>query len=107
MSLRQCVSDVRMWTPAGDQVVLAMGMLNIIHKAVLIVQWPPGLLNCIRALGGYTLSHSAESVFDTDTFKESEYLAHIHSTSGNVLLALNWYVLSIIGFAQLNTVSQV
>jgi hypothetical protein len=53
---------------------------------------PSGLLNCIRALGGYTLSHSAETVFDTDAFKEGEYLTHIHSTSGNLLLALNWCV---------------
>ncbi|KAJ7480148.1 hypothetical protein B0H11DRAFT_2026757 [Mycena galericulata] len=48
-------------------------------------------LNCVRALGGFTISNSAETAFDTETFKESEYYRHIHETSGNVPLALNWY----------------
>lgn len=52
-----------------------------------------GILNCIRALGGYTSAVSAETIFDTDNFKEDEYLAHIETKSGNPRLALNWFVL--------------
>lgn len=50
-----------------------------------------GVLNCIRALGGYSLAYSAETIYDTDTFKETEYLVHVEATSGNILLAMNWY----------------
>lgn len=53
---------------------------------------PRGVLNCIRALGGYTQPQSAETVFDTENFVESEYLAHIQATSGNLSLTLNWFV---------------
>ena len=52
------------------------------------------VLNCIRVLGGYTRAESAETVFDTDNFIETKYVEYIHSTSGNISLALNWYVFS-------------
>ncbi|KAJ3761553.1 dual-domain HisK/Mak2 protein kinase [Lentinula raphanica] len=52
----------------------------------------PGTLNCIRALGGYTLATSAETAFDTETFKEREYLEKVKAHSGNEELVLNWYV---------------
>ncbi|GAW08325.1 histidine kinase [Lentinula edodes] len=48
-------------------------------------------LNCIRALGGYTLASSPETAFDTDTFKEHEYLERVKAVSGNEELVLNWY----------------
>lgn len=50
------------------------------------------VLICIRVLGGYTRAESAETVFDTDNFIEKTYVRFIHSTSGNISLALNWYV---------------
>ncbi|KAJ3894889.1 hypothetical protein GG344DRAFT_62575 [Lentinula edodes] len=50
-----------------------------------------GTLNCIRALGGYTLASSPETAFDTDTFKEHEYLERVKADSGNEELVLNWY----------------
>ncbi|KAK7029643.1 Chk1 protein kinase [Paramarasmius palmivorus] len=67
------VNDVKLWSP-GDTVVLVKGTLN-----------------CVRALGGYTIAASAETAFDTDTFNEAEYLGQIQATSGNLPLALNWY----------------
>ncbi|KAF8665081.1 hypothetical protein AX16_000549 [Volvariella volvacea WC 439] len=69
----ECVNDVSFWT-GGDCVILAMGILN-----------------CIRALGGYTYGGNVNTVFDTDTFKESEYYEEFMKTCGNVELALNWY----------------
>ena len=52
------------------------------------------VLICIRVLGGYTRADSAETVFDTDNFIEKKYVEYIHSTSGNISLALNWCVAS-------------
>ncbi|KAJ7124823.1 hypothetical protein C8R43DRAFT_1090617 [Mycena crocata] len=70
-----CLSDVQQWAPKGPAIVLAMGTLN-----------------CVRALGGFTISDSAASAFDTEAgFKESDYQLHIHETSGNIPLAFNWY----------------
>lgn len=46
---------------------------------------------CIRVLGGYTRAESAETVFDTDDFNEKKYVEYIHSSSGNISLAFNWY----------------
>lgn len=54
---------------------------------------PTAILNCIRALGGYTHADSPQTLFDTDTFVESKYLEKIHESSGNLSLSLNWYVL--------------
>lgn len=52
----------------------------------------PGILNCVRAIGGYTYADSAETVFDTDTFKEAEYLAHASESSGNPEVTITWWV---------------
>ena len=49
-----------------------------------------GTLNCIRALGGYTLAQSADTAFDTETFKESEYLAQLDAL-GHMKVAMNRY----------------
>ncbi|KAJ3724256.1 hypothetical protein DFJ43DRAFT_1157787 [Lentinula guzmanii] len=68
-----CLNDVQLSTP-GEIAVLAQGTLN-----------------CIRALGGYTLATSAETAFDTETFKERDYLEKVKADSGNEELVLNWY----------------
>ncbi|KII94402.1 hypothetical protein PLICRDRAFT_695401 [Plicaturopsis crispa FD-325 SS-3] len=70
----ECVKDVTLWSPGSDSIVLATA-----------------LLNCIRAIGGYTYANSPETAFDMDTFTESEYVTHVNTTSGNVPLAMNWY----------------
>jgi hypothetical protein len=44
----------------------------------------------VRALGGFTIADSAATAFDTESFTESDYQRHIHETSGNVPLAMNW-----------------
>ena len=51
-----------------------------------------GVLNCIRALGGYTQGQPAEVAFDTDSFVEKDYLSSICSKSGDMELAMNWWV---------------
>ncbi|KAJ7139584.1 dual-domain HisK/Mak2 protein kinase [Mycena epipterygia] len=86
VAAEECLSDVNQWAPKGPSTVLAMGNLN-----------------CIRALGGFTISDSAATAFDTETFTENEYHRHIHETSGNVPLALNWYV---VGFFCLGYISE-
>ncbi|KAI3615522.1 histidine kinase [Moniliophthora roreri] len=80
----EAVNDVKVWSP-GDTVVLISGTLN-----------------CIRAVGGYTVATSAETAFDTDGFIEAEYIEHAKATSGNLPLAYNsfkvagWYCLGYI-----------
>ncbi|KAJ7630475.1 hypothetical protein FB45DRAFT_915621 [Roridomyces roridus] len=74
VAAEECVSDVNHWAPKGPSSVLAMGVLN-----------------CIRALGGFTTADSAATAFDTETFNESDFRRYIHETSGNVPLVLNWY----------------
>ncbi|PPQ67388.1 hypothetical protein CVT25_005967 [Psilocybe cyanescens] len=70
----ECVSDVKLSTPAGEHLVLATAILN-----------------CIRVLGGYTQADTVDTIFDTDNFVESKYLERIHETSGNISMSLNWY----------------
>ncbi|PPQ63721.1 hypothetical protein CVT24_004301 [Panaeolus cyanescens] len=70
----QCMSDVKVLAPNGEPIILATAVLN-----------------CIRVLGGHTSAESAESLFDSETFDETRYLAEMHETSGNIALALNWY----------------
>ncbi|KAF8973859.1 dual-domain HisK/Mak2 protein kinase [Flammula alnicola] len=70
----ECISDVKLLTPGGEQLVLATAILN-----------------CIRVLGGYTHAESVKTVFDTDNFVESKYLEQIHQTSGSLSLVLNCY----------------
>ncbi|KAF4623556.1 hypothetical protein D9613_002054 [Agrocybe pediades] len=74
IAAEECVSDVKLLTPAGEHLVLATAILN-----------------CIRVLGGYTHTDSVDTIFDTDGFVESKYLERMHETSGNISLALNWY----------------
>ncbi|KAH8992121.1 hypothetical protein EDB92DRAFT_1945661 [Lactarius akahatsu] len=62
-------------------------------------QWPQeelaicaqGLLNCIRALGGYTLNTSARTIYTTDTFNEDEYLKTIPDSGRSTLIGLTSY----------------
>ncbi|GLB36534.1 putative GAF domain containing protein [Lyophyllum shimeji] len=74
VAAEECFSDVRIWSQDREAAVLAIGVLN-----------------CIRALGGNTKAQSVETLFDTDTFKESDFLEGIHARSGNVSLLLGWY----------------
>ena len=73
----QCVADLKLWASSGsgDQIVLGKGILNL-----------------IRALGGYTYAHSAETAFDTEDFNEHEYITEITRTSGNIEMVMNWWV---------------
>jgi hypothetical protein len=50
------------------------------------------VLNCIRVFGGYTKSNDPASLFDVDGFIERDFVNQIHETSGNVALAMNWWV---------------
>ncbi|PCH33241.1 hypothetical protein WOLCODRAFT_21861 [Wolfiporia cocos MD-104 SS10] len=74
LAAEECVSDVSQLAPSGDITILAQGILN-----------------CIRALGGYTFAHSAETIFDTESFVENEYLARSAETCGNLEVAVTWY----------------
>ncbi|KAL4069355.1 STKc type histidine kinase, partial [Scleroderma citrinum] len=64
ITAEECANDVDTWTPNGDATILAQGVLN-----------------CIRALGGYTDASSIDTVFNTDTFIESNYQERIVVTS--------------------------
>jgi hypothetical protein len=50
-----------------------------------------GLLNCIRALGGYTVNTSAKTVYATVTFDEDKYLEAIPDSEGSTLIGLTSY----------------
>lgn len=50
-------------------------------------QMKQGLLNCIRALGGYTVNTSAKTIYMTDAFNEDDYLKSIPE-SGSTLIGL-------------------
>ena len=50
------------------------------------------VVNLIRALGGFTDASSAETVFDTESFKDKDYVDYIKRKSGNLALTLNWLV---------------
>ncbi|KAI8983351.1 histidine kinase [Trametes punicea] len=73
VAAEEALSDITLWAPSGDIAVLAQGTLN-----------------CVRALGGYTVAQSAETAFDTETFKEGEYLAQVEAL-GTIKVAMNWY----------------
>ncbi|KAN0138534.1 hypothetical protein V8E53_003522 [Lactarius tabidus] len=66
-------SDVQQW-PHGELAICAQG-----------------LLNCIRALGGYTLNTSASTIYTTDTFDEGEYLKTIPDSGRSTLIGLTSY----------------
>ena len=57
-----------------------------------------GVLNCIRAIGGYTDASSVDTVFNTDNFVEIDYQERItkHSASGRLILS--WRALSFISY---------
>ncbi|GBE78499.1 histidine kinase [Sparassis crispa] len=74
VAAEECVSDVTLWTPSDDLAVLGQG-----------------LLNCIRALGGFTIAQSAETAFDTETYNEREYLREVEAKCGNFDVTMNWY----------------
>ncbi|KAI0367509.1 histidine kinase [Pilatotrama ljubarskyi] len=73
VAAEEAVSDITLWAPSGDIAVLAQGTLN-----------------CIRALGGYTIAQSADTAFDTETYKEADYLAQVEAL-GTIKVAMNWY----------------
>ncbi|OSX67898.1 hypothetical protein POSPLADRAFT_1043081 [Postia placenta MAD-698-R-SB12] len=75
IAAEESLTDVSQWAPSGDLGLIAQGVLN-----------------CVRAIGGYTYADSAETVFDTDTFKEAEYLARASESSGNPEVTITWWV---------------
>ncbi|KAI0666240.1 histidine kinase [Trametes maxima] len=89
VAAEEALSDITLWAPSGDIAVLAQGTLN-----------------CIRALGGYTIAQSAETAFDTETFKEADYLAHLDA-SGTIKVAMNWYnAFKVVGLFSLGFVEE-
>ncbi|KAF8630202.1 hypothetical protein AX15_003056 [Amanita polypyramis BW_CC] len=74
VAAEECLNNVRQWAPMGDPVILATGVLN-----------------CIRALGGYTCGRPVEVAFDTDSFIEKDYLSIIRRSSDHMELAMSWY----------------
>lgn len=92
LQILQCVSDVKALTSTGEHLILATGRASQFLTIFFVDDHPIAILNCIRALGGYTHADSVQTVFDTDTFVESKYLEKIHESSGNLSLSLNWYI---------------
>lgn len=74
VAAEECVSDVKVLTSTGEHLILATAILN-----------------CIRALGGYTRTDTIQTLFDTDTFVESKFLEQIHKSPRNLSLSLNCY----------------
>ncbi|EPS99596.1 hypothetical protein FOMPIDRAFT_1147208 [Fomitopsis schrenkii] len=74
VNAEECVGDVSQWTPSGDLSIVAQGILN-----------------CVRALGGYTYAESPAAAFDTETFNENEYFTRISAICGTPDVALSWY----------------
>ncbi|KAG5723159.1 Peroxide stress-activated histidine kinase mak2 [Termitomyces sp. T112] len=70
----ECFSDANIWGEGGDPAILATGVLN-----------------CIRALGGYTIAQSADTLFDTESYNESRFLEQIGTTSGGSIMFFSWY----------------
>ena len=64
-------------------------------------------LNCIRAYAGYTYATSPETIFDTDEFTEHEFLKLAEAQSGNLTLAMNWYVHSYLAKESSSNILQV
>jgi len=46
----------------------------------------------IRALAGETIGRNADTAFDTNLWKEANYLQKLQECSGNLDLTMNWYV---------------
>ena len=73
IAAEEALSVITLWTPSGDVSILAQATLN-----------------CIRAIGGYTVAGSATTAFDTENFTESEYLTQLEGL-GHIRVAMNWY----------------
>lgn len=70
------------WPPVG---FTSLSMICLLTTA-------EGILNCVRALGGYTDCSTADTAFDTDDYKEADYLKKVETTGSNVDLIMNWFV---------------
>ncbi|KAH9921391.1 histidine kinase [Fomitopsis serialis] len=79
VNAEECLSDVSQWAPSGDLSIVAQGKKT------------RGILNCVRAIGGYTYAESPAAVFDTETFNETEYFARASEACGTPDVALSWY----------------
>lgn len=90
----QSTNDVKQLTLAKEPIILATGIyctrFSKLYQNLNLTC--PAILSCIRVLGGYTKAESSNTVFDTDSFTEKKYVDYIHETSGNISLALSWYV---------------
>ena len=73
IAAEEALSDITLWAPSGDMSILAQGTLN-----------------CIRAIGGYTVAGTPETAFDTEGFNEAEYLVQLESVE-QLRVAMNWY----------------
>lgn len=60
------------------------------HEARTWAEYMPGLLCCIRAIGGYKDASSADNVFDTSAFNEKEYQTKIVRITGSSQQSLAW-----------------
>ncbi|KAH8834919.1 dual-domain HisK/Mak2 protein kinase [Flagelloscypha sp. PMI_526] len=70
----ECLNDIQATVPGTSVAIPAQAVLN-----------------CLRALGGYTSGSTPETVFDTPTFSEQRYLEEITANSGNEKLTVSWY----------------
>lgn len=72
----QAVNDIISWTPNSDRITLATGVLNL-----------------VRALGGYTSVRptSSQLLFNNDKFDEERYLDRVSTSSGNAPMMFGWY----------------
>ncbi|KAI0286668.1 histidine kinase [Russula aff. rugulosa BPL654] len=59
------------------------------HQGELAIS-AQGLLNCIRALGGYTVNTSAKTIYTMDAFNEDDYLESIPESDGGSLIGLTF-----------------
>ena len=77
----------------------------MIHRSRFRSLTTLGLLNCIRALGGYTIATSPDNIFDTEEFVESEYSGNLASLGRMPPITLNWYEFGEINFAPIRLTS--
>jgi hypothetical protein len=100
------VSTIPAYGPLGKLLpwpLASCNTINIFDHAHIFT----GVLNCIRALGGYTYASSADTVFDTEGFKEREYREQVEKTSGNLPLVMNWFVVLNLTLVKQLTICQV
>lgn len=89
LTLPQCVGDVSQWAPSGDLSIVAQGK-RIFTGGLIVRSCQAGILNCIRALGGYTYAESPAAAFDTEIFNENEYFTRVSEACGTPDVALSW-----------------